>query len=190
MTGPPVLRTVAGMSLRTVILIVWAVFWVYWLASAVGVKDGRRSGRVRPPGLVAILGIVVARVVTPGTLAIHDVPLEVVGVIMFAVGLAWAIWARIYLGRNWGMPMTEKREPELVTSGPYRFVRHPIYSGILLGFAGTALATNIYWLIVFGVCLVYFVYSARVEEGIMTSSFPSAYPSYRARTKMLIPFVL
>jgi len=169
---------------------VWGVFWVYWLASALGVKEGRRAGRVRPPGLVAILGIVVVRIFTPSTLAIHSVPLRVAGVIMFAEGLMLAIWARIYLGRNWGMPMTEKREPELVTSGPYRFVRHPIYSGILLGFAGTALATNIYWLIVFGVCSVYFIYSARVEEGIMTSSFPSAYPSYRTRTKMLIPFVL
>jgi protein-S-isoprenylcysteine O-methyltransferase Ste14 len=111
-------------------------------------------------------------------------------VILFAAGLGLAVWARIYLGRNWGMPMTEKAEPELVTSGPYRFVRHPIYSGILLGFLGTGLATNGYWLIVCGVCLLYFIYSARVEEGILTNAFPSAYPSYRARTKMLIPFVL
>jgi protein-S-isoprenylcysteine O-methyltransferase Ste14 len=86
--------------------------------------------------------------------------------------------------------MTQKADPELVTSGPYRFVRHPIYSGILLGFAGTALATNAYWWIVFAVGLIYFVYSARVEEGIMTSAFPSTYPGYRERTKMLIPFVL
>jgi protein-S-isoprenylcysteine O-methyltransferase Ste14 len=88
------------------------------------------------------------------------------------------------------MPMTKKAEPELVTSGPYRFVRHPIYSGILLGLLGTALAINLYLLIAFGAGLAYCVYSARVEERWLTASFPSAYPAYRTHTKMLIPFVL
>ena len=81
-------------------------------------------------------------------------------------------------------------EPELVSSGPYRFVRHPIYSGLLLAIVGTALSTNVYWLIALGVMGVYFVYSAEVEERLMTSMFPALYPSYKAKTKMLIPFVL
>jgi protein-S-isoprenylcysteine O-methyltransferase Ste14 len=59
--------------------------------------------------------------------------LQVLRVILFLSGLGLAAWARIYLGRNWGMPMTQqKNEPEIVTSGPYRFARHPIYSGLLL----------------------------------------------------------
>jgi protein-S-isoprenylcysteine O-methyltransferase Ste14 len=190
MTHAVAARSFTGMPLRTVIYIVWGAFWVYWLASAIGVKKGARNTNWRPRGLAAIVAIASVRVFSPHTLAVHSVPLKVVGVIVFAAGLALAAWARVYLGRNWGMPMTRKAEPELVTSGPYRYVRHPIYSGILLGFAGTALATNGYWLIVFAVCLVYFVYSARVEEGIMTSAFPSTYPGYRERTKMLIPFVL
>jgi protein-S-isoprenylcysteine O-methyltransferase Ste14 len=86
--------------------------------------------------------------------------------------------------------MTQKDDPDLVTSGPYRRVRHPIYSGILLALLGTALATNLYWLIALGVLGVYFVYSAKVEERLLTASFPSTYPSYRTKTKMLIPFVL
>jgi protein-S-isoprenylcysteine O-methyltransferase Ste14 len=81
------------------------------------------------------------------------------------------------------MPMTLKAEPELVTSGPYRFVRHPIYSGILLATLGTALAISGLWLVVFAVMGVYFVYSARVEERLMASSFPAAYPYYRAHTR-------
>jgi protein-S-isoprenylcysteine O-methyltransferase Ste14 len=178
------------MVLRTVIYIVWGAFWVYWLASAVGAKEragSRRLGRRLP---IFVLAVVLARFVPEHSLAIHSVALQVIGVVLFAAGLGLAVWARVYLGRNWGMPMTEKAEPELVTAGPYRFVRHPIYSGILLGFAGTALATQAYWWIVFAVCILYFAYSARVEEGIMTSAFPTTYPSYRARTKMLIPFVL
>ena len=140
--------------------------------------------------MVGAIVIRVLRAGSPTAVTVHSGVVRGIGAALVVCGLATAVSARLALGRNWGMPMTEKREPELVTSGPYRFVRHPIYSGILLGFAGTALATNVYWLIVFGVCLVYFVYSARVEEGLMTSSFPSAYPTYRARTKMLIPFVL
>jgi protein-S-isoprenylcysteine O-methyltransferase Ste14 len=88
------------------------------------------------------------------------------------------------------MPMTQKDEPELVTSGPYHFVRHPIYSGILLAILGTSLATNLYLLVGVLVIGIYFIYSAKVEERNMTTTFPNTYPSYRMRTKMLIPFVL
>ena len=88
------------------------------------------------------------------------------------------------------MPMSQRVEPELVTSGPYRFVRHPIYSGILLALLGTALATNLLGLILVVVLCGYFYYSATVEERNLTAIFPTAYPAYRVSTKMLIPFVL
>lgn len=178
------------MSLTTVVLVVWGGFWVFWLIAAIGAKTGASPLRARPPGLAVLVILVLLRVLGTGTLAIHSPALRAVGVVLFSAGLGLAVWARIYLGRNWGMPMTEKEEPELVTSGPYRFVRHPIYSGILLAILGTALATNLYWLIGLGALGMYFVYSARVEERLMTTSFPAAYPSYRAHTKMLIPFLL
>ena len=69
-----------------------------------------------------------------------------IGLVLFALGLAFAIWARVHIGRNWGTPMTQKDEPELVTSGPYHLVRHPIYAGILVAGAGTAVALNWLWL--------------------------------------------
>ena len=124
------------------------------------------------------------------SLIVHSPILQAVGVILFLSGLALAVWARVHLGRNWGMPMTAKDDPELVTSGPYRLIRHPIYSGILLGVFGTSLATNVDLLIAVGMIGAYFLYSATVEERILTRSFPATYPSYKARTKMLIPFVL
>lgn len=190
MTDAGVARSFTAVPLRAVIYIVWGAFWVYWLASAIGVKRRTGSRRLGPRLPIVVLAVVLTRVFPEHSLSIHSTALKAIGVVLFGAGLGLAVWARVYLGRNWGMPMTQKAEPELVTSGPYRFVRHPIYSGILLGFAGTGLATNGYWWIVFGVCLVYFIYSARVEEGIMTSAFPTTYPSYRERTKMLIPFVL
>lgn len=178
-------------TLKTSILVAWLLFWIYWLLSAAGAKEGSRPGRARVPGLlIVVLGLVLLRIFKAGSLAVHSPILEAVGVILFICGLSLAVWARVYLGRNWGMPMTQKHDPELVTSGPYRFVRHPIYSGIILALLGTSLSTAIYWLIAVVVMGAYFIHSASVEEKIMTASFPTAYPSYRAKTKMLIPFVL
>ena len=127
-------------GLRIAITIIWVLFWIYWLISATGAKRGSRTRRARPPGLfIVILVFVGLRVFKLGSLAVNSPVLQVVGAILFLAGLGFAVWARIYLGRNWGMPMTQKDEPELVTSGPYRYVRHPIYSGILLAMLGTRL---------------------------------------------------
>jgi protein-S-isoprenylcysteine O-methyltransferase Ste14 len=178
------------MTLTTAVLSLWAAFWLYWLIAALGAKQSVRSSRIRPPGLLIIVAVVLLRVFRTGTLAVHSPILQVVGLILLAAGLGLAVGARIYLGRNWGMPMTARADPELVTSGPYRFVRHPIYSGLLLALLGTALATNLYWLIALIVAGAYFIYSATVEERLMTTSFPADYASYQAHTKMLIPFVL
>jgi protein-S-isoprenylcysteine O-methyltransferase Ste14 len=181
-------------TLRTSIFVVWGIFWVYWLISAFGAKEStagswRARWRTRPVGLLIVgLGILTGRVLKANnSFTVHIPALQAVGVIVFLSGLALAVWARIHLGRNWGMPMTERAEPELVTSGPYRFVRHPIYSGILLGILGTGLATNLYWLIGFGVGLDYFAYSATVEERLLTASFPDAYPRYKAHTGATLP---
>jgi protein-S-isoprenylcysteine O-methyltransferase Ste14 len=85
--------------------------------------------------------------------------------------------------------MAQKDDPELVTGGPYRLVRYPIYSGILVAGVGTALALSWQWLIAVLLAGVYFVYSATVEERYLTEQFPDAYPTYRHSTKMLVPFI-
>jgi protein-S-isoprenylcysteine O-methyltransferase Ste14 len=104
--------------------------------------------------------------------------------------LGFAIWARMHIGRNWGTPMTQKDEPELVTSGPYHLVRHPIYSGILLAGVGTAIALSWLWLTAVALAGVYFLYSAMIEERYLTDQFPDNYPVYKRSTKMLVPFIL
>jgi protein-S-isoprenylcysteine O-methyltransferase Ste14 len=178
-------------ALRIAIAITWGAFWLYWLVSAFGAKQsiaGRRGLPLR--GATAVAALVLVRVFRGGSLVVHSPVLAAIGAVVFASGLALAVWARFHLGRNWGMPMTQRAEPELVTSGPYRFVRHPIYSGLLLGLLGTALATDLLGLLVAVVLTVYFYYSASVEEKNLTATFPTAYPAYRTATKMLIPFVL
>jgi protein-S-isoprenylcysteine O-methyltransferase Ste14 len=178
-------------ALQTALAIAWLVFWVGWLVAALGAKKGRGGARQIPlRGLAALAVILIFRVFRGGGLEVHSLVLGVIGVAVFATGIALAIWARVYLGRNWGMPTSQKADPELVTSGPYRFVRHPIYSGLLVGVLGTVLATNLIGLIIVGVLGAYFYYSASVEERNLTATFPTTYPAYRDRTKMLIPFVL
>jgi protein-S-isoprenylcysteine O-methyltransferase Ste14 len=178
-------------TLKTAIAIAWIAFWVYWFASAVGVKEGRTDRRRIPlNGLSALAVLLLLRVFRGGSLAVHSQILEAIGAVVFVSGIALAIWARVHLGRNWGMPMTQKAEPELVTSGPYRFVRHPIYTGLLVGVLGTALVENLIGLPIVAILGVSFYYSASVEERNLIATFPTAYPAYRKGTKMLIPFVL
>ena len=178
-------------TLQTVVGLAWLPFWLYWLIAATGAKAST-GPRVRFPavGVSIVAVVVVVRAFHGGSLAVHSLVLGVIGAVIFAAGLSLAIWARIFLGGNWGMPMTERAEPELVTSGPYRFVRHPIYSGLLLGVLGTALVTNLFGLIIAALLGGYFYWSATVEEGNLTRVFPTQYPEYREHTKMLIPFVL
>jgi protein-S-isoprenylcysteine O-methyltransferase Ste14 len=116
--------------------------------------------------------------------------LEGIGLALWIAGIALAVWARLYIGRNWGMPMSRRAEPDLVTTGPYRFIRHPIYAGIILAMIGTALAISLFGLIVVAVIAAYFAYSASREEQFLAEEFPATFPDYKARTKLLIPFFL
>ena len=175
-----------------IIFSAWVAFWIYWLAASVGVKAGQ-TRLARFAGIrvaIALLVLLLARArVFKGTATTNDPWLQGFGLIIFVSGLVLAVWARVCLGRNWGRPMSQKVDPELVTTGPYRTVRHPIYAGLILAMAGTAVAVSWFWLIAVAVLGGYFVYSATMEERYMAQLFPEAYPAYRRATKMLIPFV-
>jgi protein-S-isoprenylcysteine O-methyltransferase Ste14 len=178
-------------ALKFAIGCAWIVFWIYWLVSAATSKESVSGGwRPRLAGASVVGVFLISVVLRGGSLAVHSVILAAIGALVFAAGIALAVWARLHLGRNWGMPMTQRAEPELVTSGPYRFVRHPIYTGLLTAMLGTALVDNLLGLIVVAVMVGYFYYCGTVEERNLTATFPTAYPDYRSRTKMLIPFVL
>jgi protein-S-isoprenylcysteine O-methyltransferase Ste14 len=175
-----------------VIVAGWLAFWIYWLAASRGVKTGRPRSTpfvgLRLGILVVIVVLIRLRVFNGRTIATGPW-LEGIGLTLFLLGLSLAVWARLYLGRNWGMPMTQKKDPELVTTGPYRRLRHPIYTGILLALIGTTIAVSPYWLVAVVAIGAYFVYSAFAEERFMASRFPDTYPAYKRSTKMLVPFV-
>lgn len=115
--------------------------------------------------------------------------LEAFGTIVVAAGIAFALWARIHLGRNWSSEPSVKEDHHLVTSGPYHFVRHPIYAGVLAAVLGSILVGGVVWLVVLLFVSVAFTYRMQKEEQLLGGEFPDQYPSYRKRTKALIPFV-
>lgn len=181
------------------ILACWSVLVVYWLISARGAKRNVRGipwwrGAGIRVALLVILALILCR---PGfrqfLVSRRIIPVDPAiagaGIALCAAGIALSIWARRHLGRNWGMPMSLKEGHELVITGPYRVVRHPIYTGILTAMLGSTATGSPLWPILFVLFGGYFLYSATVEERLMLRQFPTRYPAYRRRTKMLIPFV-
>lgn len=185
------------------ILALWLIFTAYWAIAAIGVKrDIRRHawlGAIASRLLMALCVLLLARSPALGHLSryrrsLRSVPAHPIialsGVVLCALGIALAIWARWHLGRNWSAVPTLKAGHELVTTGPYAHVRHPIYTGILTALLGSALTLGVGALIAFVGCCIVFLWRVQVEERLMQQQFPHAYPAYRARTKALIPFIL
>ncbi len=192
-----------------IIILCWIVFYTYWLFAAIGVKKTIK-GSTFLSSISLRLGIVLIFLFLAHTpifthlfqnqfknYAQHlrsylfvssDYILGWIGVGITVMGIAFAIWARVNLGKNWGMPMAIKQKPSLVTSGPYAYVRHPIYSGILLGLLGSALVFVIFWIFFVG-SVLYFIYSLGKEEKHMLKQFPTEYENYKKRTKKLVPFI-
>jgi protein-S-isoprenylcysteine O-methyltransferase Ste14 len=181
-----------------IIFACWLIFLLYWCLSAIGTKRtvGPRPWRQSAGlGVVIVVLVVLALRIPTLRYALRDAQHFATGAgpvsaVLCAAGVGFAIWARAHLGRNWGMPMSRKEDPELVTTGPYAFVRHPIYSGLLLAMLGSTLGKSVVWLVPFLVCIPYFILSARGEERIMREQFPAQYAAYMRRTWMLVPYVL
>lgn len=106
------------------------------------------------------------------------------------LGLAFTVWARRALGANWSANPTIKVGHELIQTGPYRWVRHPIYTGLLLAiFASFLSEAKVSQACIFVCLAVLLIVKLRIEEGLMLRQFPDAYPEYRRRTNALVPFL-
>lgn len=182
------------------IIAFWLVFAAVWAVSAFRTKRTIRGGIVwwREIALrCAILIMVLVGLRFVGVrhamrfVAINRSPVAgIIGVIFCALGVGLAIHARNHLGRNWGLPMSRKEAPDLITTGPYRTIRHPIYTGILVAMIGSAVGLSVFWVLPLLVAAPYFIYAAWREEQLMAGQFPGQYPAYQRRTKMLIPHIL
>jgi protein-S-isoprenylcysteine O-methyltransferase Ste14 len=179
--------------------VMWLAWAGYWLVTAWAVKA---TARREPLGsrLLHILPLTVAIWLlwaehVPGTvLSYRLLPLTPwtfwPGALATATGLLFAVWARVHIGRNWSGTVTIKEDHELIVSGPYALVRHPIYSGLLLAIIGSALARSE----TRGVLAVLIAWLAlwrkyRIEERWMTERFGARYDAYRQRVPALVPFL-
>jgi protein-S-isoprenylcysteine O-methyltransferase Ste14 len=113
------------------------------------------------------------------------------GVVLCVGGLSFCIWARVTLGRNWSAAVTLKEGHELIERGPYRLVRHPIYTGLVAMFLATVMVLG-YAAGIAGLVLAFvsFWIKLRDEEKVMLKQFPDQYAAYQQRVKRIIPFVL
>jgi protein-S-isoprenylcysteine O-methyltransferase Ste14 len=183
---------------RWIIAGLWLLFVAYWAVAAVGIKRsvGRRPWG-REIGLRVVVILLIAALLQSRSLrqflaqterrVSYSDTLGWIGAALCLLGFGLAISARRQLGRNWGLPMSRKEQPDLVTSGPYALIRHPIYTGLILAMLGSAIGVNPLWVLLLVLVGAYFIYSARREETLMLELFPEQYAAYRARTGMLIP---
>ena len=172
----------------------WGVLLIVWfvLALVLG-QRGRHSTRVWWLRLVAIAVLLIAVYFiargrapslgqpTPGT--------ALGGAVLCVAGLAFALWARITMGRHWQMPATQDDAPAIVTAGPFEHVRHPIYAGVIAMMIGSAVNVPGSYVEVL-TAIVSLVVLTRHEERDMLRALPDAYTAYMQRTKRFVPFVL
>jgi protein-S-isoprenylcysteine O-methyltransferase Ste14 len=177
----------------------WIGWGLYWWLSAYGVKPVRRRESFASRAAHVVPLIVAAALLSapflPGWLGgrwlPHSPAVYWIGVAAVAIGLAISIWARFVIGRNWSGTVTLKEDHEMVESGPYRHVRHPIYSGLLLAFLGSAVAWG-EWrgLVALAIVSAALWRKLRLEERWLGEQFGSRYADYRSSTWALIPWVL
>jgi protein-S-isoprenylcysteine O-methyltransferase Ste14 len=177
----------------------WIVLTAIWVAGAFTNKPTVRRQSlgwlaVHCLVLAVVLRLLVSKTLQAGPLAWRFVPdahaFHWAGDGLQIVGLAFAIWARLHIGRNWSGDVTLKRDHALVRSGPYALVRHPIYSGLSLAIFGRALAHgNVAGLLAFVLVLFEWNRKWRVEERFMVEQFGAEYLRYRQEVKALIPYV-
>jgi protein-S-isoprenylcysteine O-methyltransferase Ste14 len=175
----------------------WIAFCVYWIWAA---RNQKRAQKREPP-LARLLhvaymvcGFVLLYAEDPrfGVLNRRFLPerewIAMLGAVLTVAGVAFAIWARRHIGKNWSAQVTIRKEHELVRTGPYARIRHPIYTGLLLAVAGTAIAIGEYRAIVaFAVIAVGFAVKARREESFLATQFGPAFDEHRRQTGFFLP---
>jgi protein-S-isoprenylcysteine O-methyltransferase Ste14 len=179
--------------------VLWIAFLVYWNLMAMNAKATERLEPLAPR-VMRVLMFGVAIVLMSFRLPVAWLRLRLwpqgaipfwLGVALTFAGLLFSIWARVHLGRNWSRSVTIKRDHELVVTGPYALVRHPIYTGLFVAFIGTDVAVGeVRALIAFALIAISLWYKLSLEEKWMRAQFGATYETYSSRVAALVPYVL
>lgn len=182
--------------------VVWIAFLVYWQIIWARTAQSKATRRLEPVAsrMLRTLAFLIAIVLLSTTF----IPLPWlyrqlwptglwpfwIGAGITVGGLLFAVWARLHLGSNWSRSVTIKEDHELITTGPYALVRHPIYTGILAGFVGTAIAlSQVRGVIAFVLVFLALWSKLRMEEEWMSSQFGETYATYAHQTTALVPYL-
>jgi len=185
---------------RYLIPLMWVAWVGYWFVAARNVKATARhesfASRMAHIGPLVVAAVLLSANQLPlPLLYARFMPATLAGFWMgaaiVAAGLAFAIWARVFLGRNWSGTVTLKEQHELIRSGPYRWVRHPIYTGLLFAFLGSAIALG-QWRGLLATLIVFVALwrKLRMEERWLGEIFGVEYARYRREVPALVPFLL
>ncbi|HEY1255324.1 MAG TPA: isoprenylcysteine carboxylmethyltransferase family protein [Terracidiphilus sp.] len=177
----------------------WVVFLLYWQIAALGTKSNERvesiqSRIVRTAVFLLVVILTMSNWLPIPALYRFYLPKAYwttwfwTGAAVNALGLGFSVWARMYLGSNWSRSVTIKQDHELITSGPYSLARHPIYTGLLTGFLGVAIAlAQLRGLVAFALVFIALALKLRLEEQWMRLQFGAAYEQYARRVPALVP---
>jgi len=178
----------------------WLAYFAYWWAMSRNVKAAAREESL-PSRITRMILMIAAGLL----LGLSHVPLPLlnrrflppvslcfwIGAAMTAIGLLFSVWARHHLGANWSQAVTVKEGHELIQSGPYGLVRHPIYTGLLLAFLGSAIARGEFrGLLAAALVFVTLWNKLRLEEKWMRAQFGESYENYSRRVAALVPHIL
>ncbi len=179
--------------------VLWIAFSIYWQIKAVHTKANRRIEPVASRILRVVIFLIAIILLSTTRIPLRWLYLQIwpvglwpfwLGAAVMIAGLLFAVWAREHLGSNWSRSITIKQGHELISTGPYAKVRHPIYTGILAGFLGTAIAlSEVRGFIVFVLVFLIFWRKLRMEEQWMRSQFGETYAAYARHTAALVPYL-
>jgi protein-S-isoprenylcysteine O-methyltransferase Ste14 len=179
--------------------VLWIAFFLYWQIKAANTKTTQRlepaASRILRVFIFLIAIVLFSTTRIPLPWLYHQLwPVGLwpfwLGAAVMVAGLLFAVWARVHLGRNWSRSVTIKQGHELITTGPYAMVRHPIYTGILAGLLGTAIAlSQVRGFIAFALIFLSFWVKLRMEEQWMRSQFGETYATYAHQTAALVPYL-
>lgn len=190
------------MSNITVVSYIWGIFWIYWILAAIKTRSNVKkesSGQKSIQRVVHLIFVIISYVITffqfkNISLWNRIIPdykyVEYIGIAILIFSLLFAIWARIVLGRNWSGAIQKVEGQRLVRSGPYKYIRNPIYTGIVCGFFGTFITLGSLASIM-GFCIILIIYIIKInrEQRFLILEFGEEYEKYIKESWALIPYI-
>jgi protein-S-isoprenylcysteine O-methyltransferase Ste14 len=179
----------------------WGIFWIYWIITGIRTRRNTESEKVGQKPIQRFLQLFFVIVAFWLSLSLYDnlslwkliiqgQYIKIIGFLLLFLSLAFSVWARVILGKNWSGVIQKVQGQRLITKGPYRYIRNPIYTGIIGGFIGTfiivgTLASLLGMLII----IVTYILKTVKEERFLVESFGDEYIEYKKRTWALLPLI-